>query len=141
MSSPYKDMREHIARYLASNGEDGHRFDNGTCCLVLTSTGRKSGEPRLVALVYGRTGGDYVVVASRGGADRHPDWFHNITADNRVRVQVGADVFEATARLATAEEYPAVWQQMVAIFPPYAEYQKKTARRIPVVILSPGSGE
>lgn len=141
MSNPYKNMQEHIERYLATNGEDGHIFENGTRCLVLTSTGRKSGEPRQVALVYGRSGGDFVVVASRGGADRHPDWFHNISADNRVRVQVGAEVFEATARQATAEEYPALWQQMVEIFPPYGQYQEKTERQIPVVILSPRPGE
>lgn len=141
MGNPYKNMREHIESYLASDGEDGHIFDNGSRCLVLTALGRKSGEPRLVALVYGRRGDDYVVVASRGGAARHPDWFHNIADNNRVRVQVGADKFDAIAREASAEEYPELWRQMVKIFPPYAEYQEKTVRRIPVVVLSREPGE
>lgn len=138
MSEPYQYMKQHIETYLATNGEEGHVFDNGTRCLILTSKGRRSGEPRQVALVYGRAGDAYVTVASRAGADRHPDWYHNVMADERVTVQVGPEVFEARAREATAEEYPELWQQMVDIFPPYADYQEKTARsRIPLVLFTP----
>lgn len=137
MSNPYQSMQEHIERYLATNGEDGHVFKEGTRCLLLTSKGRKSGESRRVALVYGCHGAEFVVVASKGGAEKHPDWFHNISADNHVTVQVGAGAFGARARLATEEEYPGLWRHMVAVFPPYAEYQAKTSRKIPLVILSP----
>lgn len=141
MSNPYKDMQEHIERYLATNGEDGHIFDNGTRCLVLTAPGRKSGEPRRVALVYGRVGDAYCVVASKGGSPRHPDWFFNATASGAVTVQVGSDVFRATVHEATDEEYPALWERMVSVFPPYAQYQQKAERRIPIVILTPQSAE
>jgi deazaflavin-dependent oxidoreductase (nitroreductase family) len=125
---------EHAQRYIASAGEDGHIW-NGVPTLLLTTTGRRSGEARLSPLIYGQDGARYLVVASRGGAPEHPQWYRNLVADPDVQVQVGADKFNARARSATPAEKPALWQKMVGIWPAYADYQTKTTREIPVVIL------
>jgi deazaflavin-dependent oxidoreductase (nitroreductase family) len=103
--------------------------------LLLTTTGRHSGQPRTTPLIYGRDGDRYLVVASRGGAPKHPDWYENLVAQPEVHVQVMADRFKARARTATAAEKPPLWKTMAAIFPPYDEYQTRTTREIPVVIL------
>lgn len=135
--------REHVDRYRASNGADGHIWTgfDGTGhfpCLLLTTTGRKSGVARTTPLIYGRDGDDFVVIASRGGTPDHPGWYFNIQADAAVELQVEADVFAATARTATAEERARLWPVMAAIYPPYDAYQEKAAadREIPLVILS-----
>ena len=86
-------------------------------------------------LIYGRTGNDYVVIASKGGAPRHPGWYHNLMAQNEVTVQVIDEIFQARTRIAKDEEREAIWNKMVKIYPPYANYQVKTKREIPVVIL------
>jgi len=86
-------------------------------------------------LIYDRTGSDYVVIASKGGASRHPGWYHNLMAQNEVTVQVIDDIFKARTRVAKDEEREAIWNKMVGIYPPYADYQEKTEREIPVVIL------
>jgi deazaflavin-dependent oxidoreductase (nitroreductase family) len=103
--------------------------------LLLTTTGRHSGQPRTTPLIYGRDGDRYLVVASRGGAPKHPDWYQNLVAQPEVHVRVMADRFKARARTATAAEKPPLWKTMAAIFPPYDEYQTRTTREIPVVIL------
>jgi deazaflavin-dependent oxidoreductase (nitroreductase family) len=126
---------EHVARYVATNGDEGHIW-NGVPTLLLTTCGRRTGVARRIALIYGRHGESYVVVASKGGAPTHPDWYLNLTANPRVRVQVAADVFDATARTATPEEKAQLWPQMVQLFPRYAEYQAATDREIPLVILT-----
>lgn len=125
---------EHARRYIETNGEDGHLW-NGVPTLLLTTTGRKSGEERLSPLIYGQDGDRYLVVASRGGAPQHPDWYRNLVAQPEVQVQVGADRFRAHARSATPEEKPALWQIMTRIWPAYNDYQGRTSRDIPVVIL------
>jgi deazaflavin-dependent oxidoreductase (nitroreductase family) len=125
---------EHVRRYVETDGREGHDW-NGTPVLILTTTGRRSGQRRSTPLIYGRHGDDYLVVASKGGADDPPAWYLNLQADPEVGVQVLADKFTARARAATSEEKPALWRQMTGIWPDYDNYQRKTERSIPVVIL------
>ena len=131
-------VTDHIQRYLASNGQDGHIW-NGVPTLLLTTTGRRSGKPRTTPLIYCQSGEPpfYIVVASRGGARHHPSWYLNLADTPQVRLQVGADCIDATARTASDEEKPALWNLMAEIWPAYNEYQAKTDRVIPVVILEP----
>jgi deazaflavin-dependent oxidoreductase (nitroreductase family) len=126
--------QEHVERYRATDGAEGHEWQ-GTVCLLLTTKGRRSGEPRTSPLIYGRHGEDLLVVASKGGADEPPAWYLNLEADPDVEVQVLGDVFRARARDATPEEKPEMWRTMVAEWPPYDDYQRKTDRPIPVVVL------
>ena len=135
--------REHVERYRATKGADGHiwrGFDGSGNfpCLLLTTTGRKSGEARTTPLIYGRDGENYVVIASQGGRPNHPGWYLNLDADSKVEVQVEADVFTATASTAQAADRDRLWRMMAAIYPPYDDYQKKAeaTREIPVVVLS-----
>jgi deazaflavin-dependent oxidoreductase (nitroreductase family) len=111
----------HVARYLETNGEDGFVWRNDTTILLLTTTGRKSGEERINALIFRPWNDAYLVVASKGGTDAPPAWFLNLEADPSVTVQVKADKFAATARVATPEEKSALWTEMVAAWPDYAE--------------------
>jgi deazaflavin-dependent oxidoreductase (nitroreductase family) len=127
--------QEHVARYRETGGEQGHDWQ-GTKTLLLTTTGRRSGEPREHALIYGRHGDDYLVVASKGGAPEHPAWYLNLQANPEVELQVGDERFAATARTATPEEKPELWRIMTAEWPAYDSYQTKTDRDIPVVVLS-----
>lgn len=126
--------QEHVDRYRATGGEEGHDW-NGTQTLLLTTTGRKSGEQRTTPLIYGRNGDEAMVVASKGGADEPPAWFRNLEANPEVEVQIKDDVFKANARTATADEKPELWQTMVGHWPAYDEYQQHTEREIPVVVL------
>jgi deazaflavin-dependent oxidoreductase (nitroreductase family) len=128
-------VADHTRRYVESGGTDGHLW-NGVPTLVLTTTGRRSGQLRRNALIYGRDGEDYLIVASRGGDDHDPLWYRNLVADPHVRVQVGADRFDATARTASTEEKRRWWPTMAAIWPAYDEYEAKTDRDIPVVVLT-----
>ena len=137
-------IRDHVQRYLASDGADGHLWDRlaapGTYpCLLLTTTGRKSGEPRTTPLVYGREGDSYVVVASQGGRPTHPAWYLNLVENPVVNVQVAAEKFTATARETTGEERTRLWQLMGGVYPMMDEYEKRIgdARVIPVVVLTP----
>ena len=137
-------IQNHLKRYVATNGEDGYLWDaslgGGTGMvptLLLTTVGRKSGKVMTMPLIFGRSGPDYVVVASKGGAPAHPAWYLNLDADPQVRVQVKAQKFAALARTANPEERRALWPKMVEIYGPYAQYQTKTERQIPVVILRP----
>jgi deazaflavin-dependent oxidoreductase (nitroreductase family) len=125
---------EHVQRYVDSDGEVGHEWQ-GTKTLILTTTGRRSGAERRNALIYGQHGDDYLVVASKGGADDPPAWYLNLQANPEVQVQVLGDRFTARARTATPEEKPALWRTMTAEWPAYDEYQQKTERVIPVVFL------
>ena len=126
--------QEHVERYRATDGEEGHDWQ-GTQTLLLTTTGRRSGEQRTTPLIYGRRGDDVMVVASKGGADEPPAWFRNLEADPNAEVQIKGDRFRARARVATPEEKPEMWQTMTAEWPAYDEYQEKTDREIPVVVL------
>ena len=126
---------EHVRAYRETGGETGHDWRKGTSTLLLTTTGRKSGEERTNALIYGRHGDDYVVVASKGGSDEPPGWYANLKEQPEVEVQVLDERFPARARTATPDEKPELWEQMVGHWPDYESYQRKTDREIPVVVL------
>jgi deazaflavin-dependent oxidoreductase (nitroreductase family) len=127
---------EHVRRYQETNGEVGYLW-NGVPILLLTTIGRRTGEARTNALIFGRDGDDYLVVASMGGAPTHPNWYLNLTADPKVRIQVKAEKLEATARTADAGEKPRLWKVMTEVWPNYDVYQSRTDRIIPVVVLAP----
>lgn len=135
-NSPTGWVAQHIKEYVESDGANGHEW-RGMTTLLLTTRGRKSGKLRRSALIYGRDGARYVIVASIGGAPKHPSWYLNLVEHPEVTVQVGAETFPARARTAGAAEKPRLWAMMAEIFPTYDAYQAKTAREIPVVILEP----
>ncbi len=126
---------EHVRRYIETDGEEGHDWRNGAPVLLITTTGRRSGEQRTTPLIYGRNGDDFLIVASKGGADQPPAWYHNLSADPHVDVQVKADKFAARARTASPDEKAELWRTMTDVWPAYDEYQAKTDREIPVVVL------
>jgi len=128
--------KEHVDRYIATDGKEGHDWQ-GTTTLLLTTTGRRSGEPRTSPLIYQHYGDALLVVASKGGSDTPPAWYLNLQADPDVTVQVRGDRFAARARTATPQEKPDMWRVMAAAWPQYDEYQRKTDRDIPVVVLEP----
>ena len=139
VDSPVGWVQDHIRAYVESNGQEGHMW-RGVPTLLLTTTGRKSGELRRTALIYGRDSDDYVIVASKGGAPSNPLWYENLVAQPTVTIQVGADVFDCVASTyeegdVAGEHRQKVWDSLVAIWPGFAEYQIKTARRIPLVRL------
>lgn len=129
-------MQDHIRRYLATDGEDGHLM-NGFPCLVLTTIGKKSGEKRQAAVIYGKHGNSYVVIGSKGGSDTPPAWFVNLAAAGHGHIQVKADKMNVAMRIAEGDERQALWEMMATIFPDYLEYQKKTTRQLPVIVLDP----
>ncbi len=134
IDSPTGWVAKHVQRYIETNGEDGHIW-KGVPTLILTTLGRRSGKPRRLALIYEQDDDRYIVVASKGGAAQHPEWYLNLLDNPEVQVQVLADRFRANARTATAEEHKALWPRMAEIWPAYDQYQKKTDRQIPLVIL------
>lgn len=127
---------EHVARYEATGGTVGHDW-NGTRVLILRARGRRSGAVRKIPLIYGRDGGDYVIVASKGGAPDHPGWYKNLLAHPDVEIQVRDQVIPVTARTGSAADKQRVWPAMVKEWPDYATYQAGTTRDIPVVLLHP----
>ena len=136
VDSPVQWVADHIRNYVDSNGADGHIW-RGVPTLLLTTKGRQSGLLRRTALIYGRDGDDYVIVASKGGAPTDPQWYTNLKKESAVTIQVGANILSGTASTyaldATREK---VWQSMVAIWPGFAEYKEKTTRQIPLVRIS-----
>lgn len=106
--------------------------------LLLTTKGRKSGEPRALPLIYGTSGDSYIVIASKGGMPKHPVWFLNLEAEPECEIQVGAQHAIARARVAQGEERERLWKQMAELYPPYDKYQENAKdRTIPVVVLDP----
>ena len=138
-------MIEHVDRYLSSGGNEGHLYKMTqpglpgltVPSLLLTTTGRKSGERFIFPLFYGTNGDGYIVVASKGGAAAHPSWYRNLVANPEVEVQVGTRKLKARARTATGAERTRLWQKALEFWPPYADYEKRTEREIPVVVLDP----
>lgn len=135
-------IADHVRRYRESDGADGHLWTppwggKPVATLLLTTTGRKSKKRQVLPLIYGKTENGYAIVASKGGAPSHPAWYLNLSADPNVEVQVGSAKFAATARTASGAERSAHWKQMAALFPPYDDYQRRTQREIPVVVLEP----
>jgi deazaflavin-dependent oxidoreductase (nitroreductase family) len=135
-NSPSPWVRKHVEGYVETAGKKGHKW-NGVRALLLTTRGRDTGKLRRTALIYGEDKGNYIVVASRGGHPEHPNWFLNLSADPNVRVQVAEHEFEATASEATGAQRQRLWALMAEIWPEYENYQKRTERRIPVVVLKP----
>lgn len=136
-------IAEHIELYK-TDPEKAHMWDSAPVggpgilpTLLLTTTGRKSGEPRSLPLIYGTVGDSYAVIASKGGLPTHPLWYLNLEAQPKCELMVGAKAVSARARTATGEERDRIWAQMAEIYPPYLDYQKATQREIPVVVLDP----
>ena len=137
--------REHLETYLGSGGAKGHILDLSsvgghavtTHCLIKV-VGRKSGKVQVTPLIYGNTGAEIVVVASKGGADTNPEWYLNIRESQTIGVQIATQAFEATWREPEGEERHQVWTSMTHLFPPYRGYQLATERHIPIVMLRPG---
>lgn len=130
-------VADHTRKYVETGGEEGYMW-RGYPTLVLTTTGRKSGALRRNALIFGRDGDDYILVASYGGRPQHPLWYLNLVADPSVTIQDRSDVHRCVAEtVAEGEERDRLWSQMVEIYPPYAEYQDKTERRIQIVRARP----
>jgi len=126
--------KEHVDRYRETEGSEGYDW-RGTTILLLDTVGRKSGNSYTHPLIYRDYGDDYLIVASKGGAPEPPDWFRNLEANPEVGVQIKGETFRARARVATPEEKPAMWAHMLEVWPDYAEYQTKTDREIPIVVL------
>jgi deazaflavin-dependent oxidoreductase (nitroreductase family) len=138
-------MVKHASRYIASGGAEGHMYkinvpgrgEITAPALLLTTTGRKSGVKFILPLFYGMDGDSYFVVASKGGAPEHPGLYRNILASPDVEVQAGTTKLKARARTATGDERTRLWEKALVFWPPYADYQLKTEREIPVVVLDP----
>ena len=138
-------MVDHANRYVSSGGTEGHMYtvtppgypEMVVPSLLLTTTGRKSGERFTFPLFYGSDGGSYIVVASKGGAPDHPGWYKNLLASPEAEVQVGTKRLRVRVRTATGDERARLWGEALKFWPPYADYAKKTAREIPVVVLDP----
>ncbi|MEU9395039.1 nitroreductase family deazaflavin-dependent oxidoreductase [Streptomyces sp. NPDC048324] len=136
--SPEQWVREQVELYESSGGTKGTTLrDTGLPVVVLTTRGAKSGKIRKSPLMRVEHEGRYAVVASQGGAPKHPVWYHNVKADPRVELQDGPAKWDMTAREVTGEEKAEWWQRAVEAFPPYADYQKRTDRQIPVFVLEP----
>jgi deazaflavin-dependent oxidoreductase (nitroreductase family) len=134
----------HRELYLKTDGAEGHLMDFSraggpaqTPCLILKTTGRKSGEAKLLPLIYGEDGGRFVIVASKGGAPKHPAWFLNLEANPEVEFQVVDKKYRGVAKAVQGAERERLFAKMAEIFPPYLAYKARTAREIPVVVLEP----
>jgi deazaflavin-dependent oxidoreductase (nitroreductase family) len=126
---------EHVRAYRESGGEHGYHW-RGTEILLLTTTGRSSGEPRTTPLIHRVDDGRWVVVASKGGAAENPSWYENLVADPNATIQVHAEEITVSAAAATGEERERLWAKMAEVWPGYDEYRAKTSREIPVVVLT-----
>jgi proline iminopeptidase len=125
----------HVQRYRETGGKVGHLWRNGSTILLLTTTGRATGEKRTVPLIYAADGPRYVIIASKGGAPDHPGWYKNLAKNPDVELQVKDEVFRARARTAQGEERARLWREATKVWAPYDDYAKKTQREIPVVVL------
>jgi deazaflavin-dependent oxidoreductase (nitroreductase family) len=132
--SAWKFAADQVALYEATGGSEGSTLQ-GKPTVILTTRGRRTGSVRKTPLMRVEHGGDYAVVASMGGAPMHPVWYLNVTASPRVTLQDGPNVYEMTAREVQGEEKARWWERAVAAWPAYADYQARTQREIPVVVL------
>jgi deazaflavin-dependent oxidoreductase (nitroreductase family) len=126
--------------YRLSGGWIGGRFPGGAPVCLVTVKGRRTGQPRTIPLLYLERGADVVVVASKGGMSHHPLWYHNMIANPRVEVEIGRSQRTMIVRQASGPEKAAVWPDLVRMYPSYDDYQARTTREIPVLILSPAPG-
>ena len=125
---------DHVRVYRETGGETGYIW-NGVTALLMTMTGRKSGEKRTIPIIFTEVDGKYVIIASKGGAPKHPVWYLNVSEDPNVEVQIKNEVFDATARTAEGEERERLWAAAIENWPNYDVYQSRTDREIPVVVL------
>ncbi len=134
--SPSQWVRDQVEGYERSGGQrDNTLRDSGLPVIIVTTRGNKTSRLRKTPLMRVEHGGEYALVASKGGAPAHPVWYHNLTADPRaVTIQDGPEPFDAEVREVSGDERDLWWQRAVAAFPPYAEYQDKTQRPIPVLV-------
>ncbi|MFE0728162.1 nitroreductase family deazaflavin-dependent oxidoreductase [Streptomyces antibioticus] len=138
--SPTQWVREQVELYESSGGTEGTTLqDTGLPVILLTTRGARSGKIRKTPLMRVEHDGEYALVASKGGAPEHPVWYHNVKADPHVELRDRTVKQDMTAREVTGEEKARWWERAVAAFPPYAEYQKKTDREIPVFVLTPAA--
>lgn len=136
-------VKEHVEQYR-TNPEEAHMWDSTVVggpgkvpCLLLTTTGRKSGKQRTSPLIYSFQDGGYVIIASKGGAPDHPSWYLNLKEEPIVHIQVSTAEMKARAEEVEGEKRERLWQEMVKVWPDYENYQKKTDREIPVILLLP----
>ncbi|BBB01627.1 hypothetical protein RVR_9131 [Actinacidiphila reveromycinica] len=134
-TSPSEWVAEQAERYESSGGTEGTDM-KGSPCLLIDYLGRRSGVWHRTVLIYGRDGDDYLIVASKGGADEHPVWFLSVRDNPDVHLRVGTERFAARAEVLSAQDKARVWPHLLEVYPPYADYQEKTERDIPVVRLS-----
>jgi deazaflavin-dependent oxidoreductase (nitroreductase family) len=127
---------DHVRAYRDTGGETGYLW-NGVPTLLLTMTGRRTGRLRTTPLIFGRDGDDYLVVASMGGAPKHPSWYLNLEAHPDAEIQVKTAHIPVVARTATERDKPRLWKIMTDVWPNYDAYQERTDRAIPVVVLTP----
>ena len=134
---------EHVKLYQ-QDPDKGHMWDASAAgipallpTLLLHTKGRKSGKIRTLPLIYGKTGGSFVVIASKGGAPSHPAWYLNLMSGSENKIQVAHDHYRVKPRIAEGEERESLWQQLAEIYSPYNDYQAATTRKIPVVVLDP----
>ena len=127
--------QEHVQRYQETDGEEGHIWREGSTVLLLTTYGRNTGNPTTTPLIYDLDGDDPVIVASKGGAPEHPGWYRNILKNPHVDVQIKGEKFHAHPRTVEGDERERLWKKMNLMWPHYDEYQTKTDREIPVVVL------
>lgn len=136
-------IAKHRDLYL-QDGAAGHLWDSTFAggpgllpTLLLTTIGAKSGQESVMPLLYGKVTGGYAIIASKGGDPKHPGWFHNLSKQSECKLQVATEVFKVRSRVVSGAERKAVWDQMAAMYPPFTDYQAKTTREIPVVVLEP----
>jgi deazaflavin-dependent oxidoreductase (nitroreductase family) len=135
--SPWDWVREQVEVYERTGGTEATTLrDTGLPIIVVTTVGNKSGKIRKTALMRVEHGGEYALVGSMGGAPKHPVWVHNLRANPTVTIQDGPEPFDATVRELDSEERDVWWKRAVEAYPPYAEYQERTERRIPVFLTS-----
>lgn len=131
-------VADQIAEYEASGGRRANTLtDTGIPVIIVTMRGRASGHVRKIALMRVEHEGEYALVASKGGADEHPGWYHNIVAHPEVEIQDGPEPLAYTARIVDGDERAVWWERSVAVFPRYAQYEAATDRRIPVFVATP----
>ena len=135
-------IKNHVRQYLESGGKEGHQWDSSAVggpgllpCLLIAAKGRKTGKFTTLPLLYGETDGGYIVIASRGGSPQHPGWYLNLKAHPEINAQVGTERVRVRAEEVEGDERDRLWRQMVELYPPYEDYQKKTKRTIPVMVL------
>jgi deazaflavin-dependent oxidoreductase (nitroreductase family) len=133
-------IADHLRRYLETDGAEGYIWRDKAPILVLTTIGRRSGQVRQNTLIFGRDGDRYLLIASKGGAPEHPDWYRNLSAHPDVEIQVQAQRLRVHASTASGSERSRLWAIMAEVWPLYDDYQALTERLIPVVVLDPVTG-